>query len=279
MLDRWSSLLESRLPRGAGLAAAALVIVGEPRLWRGQGRSRSRRRRRHEGCARSASAMPPASASYRSRSPAITTSAARKFSPSPASPAPRRSSSSTSIGRASGSRPIRGSPTPPCSSSTPASCRSASRSARPSRCGKRTATCPSSPTTAPCSSPMWRPTSSGCRWWSGAGRRRERRSSSPLLDRHPAMRDFVRAVGPGRRAALEPAAQERHRRAASGSGRCRRRSRRLVELDREKNLITRDIVAIDLRLPDRVTVRLSDAAAQARIDALKDKPKKKGGNA
>ena len=54
---------------------------------------------------------------------------------------------------------------------------------------------------------------------------------------------------------------------------------RLVVLDNEKNLITRDIVAIDLRLPDRVTVRLSEAAAQARIDALKDKQKKKGGNA
>jgi cell division protein FtsQ len=54
---------------------------------------------------------------------------------------------------------------------------------------------------------------------------------------------------------------------------------RLVALDREKSLITRDIVAIDLRLPDRVTVRLSDAAAQARIEAAKDKAKKKGGNA
>ena len=43
--------------------------------------------------------------------------------------------------------------------------------------------------------------------------------------------------------------------------------------------MTRDIVAIDLRLSDRVTVRLSDAAAQARIDAAKDKPKKKGGSA
>jgi cell division protein FtsQ len=54
---------------------------------------------------------------------------------------------------------------------------------------------------------------------------------------------------------------------------------RLVALDKEKNLITRDIVAIDLRLPDRVTVRLSEGAAQARIDAAKDKPKKKGGSA
>lgn len=54
---------------------------------------------------------------------------------------------------------------------------------------------------------------------------------------------------------------------------------RLVALEREKHLTTRDILAIDLRLPDRVTVRLSDAAAQARIDAAKDKAKKKGGNA
>jgi cell division protein FtsQ len=54
---------------------------------------------------------------------------------------------------------------------------------------------------------------------------------------------------------------------------------RFVTLDRQKNLTTRDITVIDLRLPDRVTVRLSDAAAQARADALKDKVKKKGGSA
>jgi cell division protein FtsQ len=54
---------------------------------------------------------------------------------------------------------------------------------------------------------------------------------------------------------------------------------RLVALDKEKTLTTRDIVAIDLRLPDRVTVRLSEAAAQARIEAAKDKAKKKGGSA
>ena len=54
---------------------------------------------------------------------------------------------------------------------------------------------------------------------------------------------------------------------------------RLVALDKEKTLTARDIVAIDLRLPDRVTVRLSEAAAQARIEAAKDKAKKKGGSA
>jgi cell division protein FtsQ len=54
---------------------------------------------------------------------------------------------------------------------------------------------------------------------------------------------------------------------------------RLVALDRDKKLLTRDITAVDLRLPDRVTVRLSPAAAQARRDALKDNKKKKGGDA
>jgi len=55
---------------------------------------------------------------------------------------------------------------------------------------------------------------------------------------------------------------------------------RLVAIDREKKLLTRDITIVDLRLPDRVTVRLSDGAAQAREDALKDaKKKKKGGDA
>ncbi len=52
---------------------------------------------------------------------------------------------------------------------------------------------------------------------------------------------------------------------------------RLVALDREKKLLSRDIVAVDLRLPDRVSVRLSDAAGQARDDALKAKDKKKKG--
>jgi cell division protein FtsQ len=55
---------------------------------------------------------------------------------------------------------------------------------------------------------------------------------------------------------------------------------RLVTLDRDKKLLSRDITVVDLRLPDRVTVRLSDAAAQARDDALKAKMKKrKGGDA
>lgn len=53
----------------------------------------------------------------------------------------------------------------------------------------------------------------------------------------------------------------------------------LVRLDRDDKILTRDITAIDLRLPDRVTVQLSDEAAAARAEALKNKTKKKGGAA
>jgi cell division protein FtsQ len=54
----------------------------------------------------------------------------------------------------------------------------------------------------------------------------------------------------------------------------------LIALDKDKQLLTRDISAIDLRIRDRVTVRLSDAAAAARAEALKEKKaKRKGGDA
>jgi cell division protein FtsQ len=54
----------------------------------------------------------------------------------------------------------------------------------------------------------------------------------------------------------------------------------LAQLDKDKKLLSRDIVSVDLRLPDRVTVRLSEAAAAARAEALKDKkPVKKGTSA
>ena len=55
---------------------------------------------------------------------------------------------------------------------------------------------------------------------------------------------------------------------------------RLSTYDREDHLFSRDIVAIDMRLPDRLTVQLSDDAAKAREDLFKDKkPKKKAGEA
>jgi cell division protein FtsQ len=53
---------------------------------------------------------------------------------------------------------------------------------------------------------------------------------------------------------------------------------RLVLLDHDKKLLSRDITIVDLRLPDRVSVRLSDAVAAARGDALKANSKKKKGS-
>jgi len=112
----------------------------------------------------------------------------------------------------------------------------------------------------------------------GQGAQAKAKEFLALLDRYPAMRDFVHAavlVGERRwnlrlKNGIDVRLPESDVAAAL---------ERLVALDRAKNLITRDIVAIDLRLADRVTVRLTDAAAQARIDASKDKPKKRDGNA
>src|ERR1700761_7316886 len=52
----------------------------------------------------------------------------------------------------------------------------------------------------------------------------------------------------------------------------------LSKLDKDDHLFSRDIIAVDMRLPDRLTVHLSDDAAKAREDLLK-KPKKKPGEA
>lgn len=56
---------------------------------------------------------------------------------------------------------------------------------------------------------------------------------------------------------------------------------KLARLERDRQLLSRDITAVDLRLPDRVTVRLSEEAAKARSEALdKDrKAKRKAGSA
>ena len=51
----------------------------------------------------------------------------------------------------------------------------------------------------------------------------------------------------------------------------------LSKLDSEDHLFSRDIVAIDMRLPDRLTVRLSEDAGKARDDLFKDKKTKKAG--
>jgi cell division protein FtsQ len=53
----------------------------------------------------------------------------------------------------------------------------------------------------------------------------------------------------------------------------------LSRLDNEDHLFSRDIVAIDMRLADRLTVQLSDDAAKAREDQIKKATKKKPGDA
>ena len=54
----------------------------------------------------------------------------------------------------------------------------------------------------------------------------------------------------------------------------------LSKLDKEDRLFSRDIVAIDMRLQDRLTVQLSEDAAKAREELFKEKkPKKKAGDA
>jgi len=54
----------------------------------------------------------------------------------------------------------------------------------------------------------------------------------------------------------------------------------LSKLDKDDRLFSRDIVAVDMRLPDRLTVQLSEDAAKARDELFKDKKtKKKAGDA
>ena len=49
----------------------------------------------------------------------------------------------------------------------------------------------------------------------------------------------------------------------------------LSRLDKEDKLFSRDIVAVDMRLPDRLFVQLSEDAAKAREELFKDKKSKK----
>jgi cell division protein FtsQ len=53
----------------------------------------------------------------------------------------------------------------------------------------------------------------------------------------------------------------------------------LSKMDKEDKLFSRDIVAVDMRLPDRLTVQLSEDAAKAREELFKEKKKKKAGDA
>jgi cell division protein FtsQ len=104
----------------------------------------------------------------------------------------------------------------------------------------------------------------------GQGAETRAKAFLALLERYPAIRDQVRAsilVGERRwnlrlRNGLDVRLPEADAAAALD---------RLVALERASKLTTRDIAAIDLRLSDRVTVRLSPTAAQSRLDAAKDR--------
>ena len=112
----------------------------------------------------------------------------------------------------------------------------------------------------------------------GPGANAKARSFLAILDKHPVIRDQVRAailVGERRwnlrlKNGIDVRLPENEVEAALT---------RLAQLDRDKHLLTRDIVAVDMRLADRLAIRLSDAAAQAREGALKKTQKKKGGDA
>jgi len=47
---------------------------------------------------------------------------------------------------------------------------------------------------------------------------------------------------------------------------------RLVALEARHALLEKDIIAVDLRLPDRVVVRLTEQAAADRAEEMKDRP-------
>src|SRR4051794_31608347 len=112
----------------------------------------------------------------------------------------------------------------------------------------------------------------------GPGAAAAARDFLAVLDAYPAIRDQVRA-------SILVAERRWNLRLKSGldvrlpDTEVERALETLARLDRDKALLSRDITAVDLRLADRVTVRVSDALAQAREEAIKKATKKKGGDA
>lgn len=113
----------------------------------------------------------------------------------------------------------------------------------------------------------------------GKGAETRARDFIALLDRYPQVRPLVRAavfVGERRwnlrlKNGLDIRLPEQDVGRALAT---------LSKLDKEDKLFTRDITAVDARLPDRVTVRLSEDAAKAREELFKDKKtKRKAGDA
>jgi cell division protein FtsQ len=112
----------------------------------------------------------------------------------------------------------------------------------------------------------------------GNGAAAKARGFLAVLDQYPAIRDQVRA-------SIMVADRRWNLRLKNGidvrlpDSNIEQALETLARLDRERSLLTRDIVAVDLRIPDRITVRLSDTAAQAREELFKKQPKKKGSDA
>jgi cell division protein FtsQ len=112
----------------------------------------------------------------------------------------------------------------------------------------------------------------------GNGAAAKARGFLAVLDQYPAIRDQVRA-------SILIAERRWNLRLKNGidvrlpDSNIEQALETLARFDREKGLLTRDIVAVDLRLPDRLTVRLSDGAAQAREELFKKATKKKGSDA
>lgn len=113
----------------------------------------------------------------------------------------------------------------------------------------------------------------------GKGAESHARDFLALLDRYPQIRPLVRAavfVGERRwnlrlKNGLDIRLPEHNVGIALAT---------LSKFDKEDKLFTRDIVAVDARLPDRLTVRLSEDAAKAREEMFKEKkPKRKAGDA
>jgi len=113
----------------------------------------------------------------------------------------------------------------------------------------------------------------------GRGAETKAREFLALLDRYPVIRGNVRA-------SVFVAERRWNLRLKNGidvrlpETEVERALATLISLDRDRKLLARDIASVDLRLADRVTVRLTEAAAQARDEALKDrKSRRKGSDA
>lgn len=111
----------------------------------------------------------------------------------------------------------------------------------------------------------------------GAGAEKAASDFLAITDRFPAIRDQVRAY-------VFVAERRWNLRLKSGIDirlpeiEPERALETLMTLDRDKKLLSRDIAVIDLRFADRIVARLSDSAAAARQEAMKDKKVKRKGD-